>query len=500
MCPTKERDEEIEKSLLGKDEEEGNAGDSSGITIALMIQEMKKLGYVAGPMVAVNLSQYFLQVIAVMMVGHLGELYLASTALAISFCAVTGFSVIFGMSAALETLCGQAYGAQQYQKLGTHIYTAIVSLNLACFPLSLIWFSMGKLLVFSGQDPLVSKEAGKFAMCLVPALLAYATLQPLVRFFQVQSLVTPLLTSSLVSLCFHVFFCWVSVFKLGLGNLGGALAISLSYWLNVALLGLHMKYLSSCVSISPPFSMDLFKGMKDFFRLAIPSAFMVCLEWWSFEFLTLLSGLMPNPQLETSVLSVCVSTIATLYTIPDGLGAAASTRVSNALGGGKPQAAKLAVGTVLLLAVSEAAIVSSTLFANRRVFGHVFSNEIEVVDYVSSMAPLICLCVVLNSFQATLSGIARGSGRQDLGACVNLGAYYLCGIPVAAFLGFWAQMRGRGLWLGIQVGAFVQTLLLATITCCTNWEKQAAKARERVFGRISSVEDGYEYVSIDSQG
>lgn len=94
MCPTKERDEEIEKSLLGKDEEEGNAGDSSGITIALMIQEMKKLGYVAGPMVAVNLSQYFLQVIAVMMVGHLGELYLASTALAISFCAVTGFSVI----------------------------------------------------------------------------------------------------------------------------------------------------------------------------------------------------------------------------------------------------------------------------------------------------------------------------------------------------------------------------------------------------------------------
>lgn len=90
----KERDEEIERSLLDKDEEKGNGGDSSGITTALIIQEMKKLGYVAGPMVTVNLSQYFLQAIAVMMVGHLGKLYLASTALAISFCAVTGFSVI----------------------------------------------------------------------------------------------------------------------------------------------------------------------------------------------------------------------------------------------------------------------------------------------------------------------------------------------------------------------------------------------------------------------
>ena len=28
------------------------------------------------------------------------------------------------------------------------------------------------------------------------------------------------------------------------------------------------------------------------------------LEWWSFELLILLSGLLPNPQLETSVLSV----------------------------------------------------------------------------------------------------------------------------------------------------------------------------------------------------
>ncbi|PNX59119.1 protein TRANSPARENT TESTA, partial [Trifolium pratense] len=39
--------------------------------------------------------------------------------------------------------------------------------------------------------------------------------------------------------------------------------------------------------------------------------------------MVLLSGLLPNPQLETSVLSVCLNTIATLYTIPFGIGAAA---------------------------------------------------------------------------------------------------------------------------------------------------------------------------------
>lgn len=56
--------------------------------------EIKRLGYLAGPMVAVVLSQYSLQVISMMMVGHLGELALSSTAIAVSLAGVTGFSLL----------------------------------------------------------------------------------------------------------------------------------------------------------------------------------------------------------------------------------------------------------------------------------------------------------------------------------------------------------------------------------------------------------------------
>lgn len=70
-----------------------------------------------------------------------------------------------------------------------------------------------------------------------------------------------------------------------------------------------------------------------------------------------------------------------------------------------------------------------------------------------------------------VTGIARGCGWQHIGAFVNLAAFYLFGIPVAAILGFWVHMRGRGLWVGILSGAVVQTTLLAIITSCTNWEE-----------------------------
>lgn len=81
-----------------------------------------------------------------------------------------------------------------------------------------------------------------------------------------------------------------------------------------------------------------------------------------------------------------------------------STRVSNELGAGNPQAARRATRVVLFLAILETLILSTTLFALRHIFGYTFSNEKDVVDYVASMAPLICISVLLDGIQGVLSG------------------------------------------------------------------------------------------------
>ena len=81
-----------------------------------------------------------------------------------------------------------------------------------------------------------------------------------------------------------------------------------------------------------------------------------------------------------------------------------STRVSNALGAGNPLAARVTASAVMFLAVLEGVIVGSALFAGRRAFGYVFSNEKEVVDYVTNMAPLVCLAVVFDSLHGVLAG------------------------------------------------------------------------------------------------
>ncbi|KAK8914190.1 MATE efflux family protein 5 [Platanthera zijinensis] len=435
--------------------------------------EARRLGYLAGPMVGVTLSQYLVQVTSSMMVGHLGELALSSAAIATSLSGVTGFSLLVGMASGLDTLCGQAYGAQQYKKLSIHTYSAILSLLLVCLPVSFLWISLGRLLSLIGQDPLISQEAGRYIEWMIPGLFAIAATQPLMKFLQSQSLIFPMLLSSAGTLCIHIPLCWIMVFKSGLGNIGAAFSISITYWINLTILVLYIKYSDSCKVTRAPISMEALSGIAEFLRLAVPSAVMICLEWWSFELLVLLSGLLPNPRLETSVLSIWyLTSIALLYTIPYGLGSAASTRVSNELGAGNPERAQVAVRVVASIAIVQSLLVSMAILSLRRVVGYAYSNEKEVVDYVWKMIPLVSISVIMDSCQGVLSGIARGCGWQHIGAYVNLGAYYLVGIPTAVVLAFVVHVGGMGLWIGILSGSVIQCVLLALITAFTNWQQQ----------------------------
>ncbi|KAI3409552.1 Protein DETOXIFICATION (Multidrug and toxic compound extrusion protein) [Psidium guajava] len=454
---------------------EGGVGWRSEVLV-----EIKKQLWLSGPLISVSLLLYSLQLISLMFVGHLGELPLAGASMATSFATVTGFSLLMGMASALDTFCGQSYGARQFHMLGVHMQRAMFILLLVSIPLAFIWANTRIILEAVGQQSDIAAEAGAYARYMIPSLFAYGLLQCLVKFLQTQSIVLPMVLSSGTATLLHILICWVLVMKTGLGSRGAALSNSISYWLNVLLLALYVKFSPSCSKTWAGFSKEAFHDILRFLRLAIPSAVMVCLEMWSFELMVLLSGLLPNPTLETSVLSISLSTAATVWMIPFGLSGAVSTRVSNELGAGKPLAARLAVYVVLSMAVTEGILVGIVLISIRNVWGYAYSDEAEVADYVAVMMPILAASNFLDGLQCVLSGTARGCGWQKLGAYVNLGSYYLVGIPFAILLGFVLHVGGKGLWLGIICALVVQVICLFGIFLRTNWDQEAKKAAERV--------------------
>ncbi|KAK8521342.1 hypothetical protein V6N13_077451 [Hibiscus sabdariffa] len=438
--------------------------------------EMKKQLLLAGPLVSVNFLIFALQLISVMFVGHLGNLALAGASMASSFASVTGFSLLKGLASALDTFCGQSYGAKQYHMLGIHLQGALIVLLLASIPLAFIWANAASILLFFGQDPQISAEAGRYARFMLPSIFGFAVQECHVRFLQTQNNVVPMMVISGFTTLLHILVCWILVFKSGLGNKGAALANAFSYWMNALLLTLYVRISPSCKNTWTGYSMEAFSGIPKFLKLSIPSAIMLGLEIWSFEMMVLLSGLLPNPELETSVLAISLNTCATIYMIPLGLSAAVSTRSSNELGAGQPRAAFLAVCVTVSMVVIEGIAVGTFLISCRKIWGYLYSKDERVVKYVGEMLLLIAASHLIDGLQSVLTGVARGCGWQKIGAMINLGAYHLIGIPSSIILAFVYHLGGKGLWTGLIVALFVQASCLAIVTLRTKWEEEAKNA------------------------
>lgn len=178
------------------------------------------------------------------------------------------------MGSALDTLCGQAYGAKQYHMLGIYMQRAILVLLVVSIPLALIWACTGQILMAVGQNPEISVEAGLYICLLIPGLFAYGLLQCIVRFLQTQSMIFPMLIFSGLITLFHMLVCWVLVYRSGLGSRGAALATSISYWVNVLLLAVYIKFSQACKKTWNGLSQDALRNVLNFLELAIPSAFM----------------------------------------------------------------------------------------------------------------------------------------------------------------------------------------------------------------------------------
>ncbi|KAL9682371.1 hypothetical protein QQ045_014167 [Rhodiola kirilowii] len=351
---------------------DSSSNGSKTITRKDLISETKLQLYLALPMIIVNLFIAGIQIVTIMFVGHLSVTALSGAALGYSFVSVTGISVIIAMSSALDTLCGQAYGAKQFRLVGIHLQRAIVVQLATCILLTALWANTGRILKAIGQNEEIAETAGVYALYLIPCVYGHAFLQSQVKFLQTQSIVFPMVLLSGLTFLFHAILCWIMLSKSNLGYRGAALSTTMSVWLSqhVFIYSMYIKFSANCKETWPGFSTEALSGIRFHLRLAIPSTLMVCLEFWTFELMVLLSGLLPNPQLQTSVLTITLNTSTLLFMVSFGFGAAISTRISNELGAGNPQAAKLAIRIVLAIYIVVGLALTLVLILVRRAWGY----------------------------------------------------------------------------------------------------------------------------------
>ncbi|XP_050213533.1 protein DETOXIFICATION 40-like [Mercurialis annua] len=442
--------------------------------------ELKLLFRLAGPAVFVYMINNFMSLSTRIFSGHLGNIELAAAALGNSGIQLFAYGLMLGMGSAVETLCGQAYGAHRNEMLGIYLQRATVVLTLTGIPMTLIFLLSKQILLLLGEPAAVASAAAVFVYGLIPQIFAYAVNFPIQKFLQAQSIVNPSAMISAATLGVHLLLSWLAVYKAGLGLIGASLVLSLSWWIVVAAQFVYIVKSDRCKQTWSGFSWQAFSGLWEFLKLSAGSAVMLCLEAWYFQILMLISGLLENPEIALDSLAVCMAIMGLLFMVSVGFNAAASVRVSNELGAGNPKSAAFSVVMVNLVSFIISVIEAVIVLSLRHVISYAFTEGEIVANAVSELCPLLAISLVLNGIQPVLSGVAVGCGWQTFVAYVNVGCYYVVGIPLGCVLGFKFGFGVQGIWSGMIGGTLLQTLILLWVTFRTDWNKEVEKARMRL--------------------
>ncbi|XP_022864078.1 protein DETOXIFICATION 40-like isoform X1 [Olea europaea var. sylvestris] len=442
--------------------------------------ELRLLLRLAAPAIMVYLINNSMSISTRIFSGHLGNLEFAAVSLGNQGIQLFAYGLLLGMGSAVETLCGQAFGAGRYDMLGLYLQRATVVLFFFALPITLVYIFSKQILIFIGESEDVASLAAVFVYGLIPQLFAYTINFPIQKFLQAQSIVAPSAYISLATLGVHLLLSWVAVYKIGLRVLGASLVLSLSWWIIVSAQFLYILWTPKCKSTWTGFSWEAFTGLWEFVKLSIASAVMLCLETWYFQVLVLVAGLLENPELALDALSVCMSINGLLFMVSVGFNAAASVRVSNELGAGNPKSAAFSVVVVNLVSFIVAVVVAIIVLSQRHVISYIFTDGEIVANAVSDLCPFLAVTLILNGVQPVLSGVAVGCGWQAFVAYVNIGCYYIVGVPIGCLLGFKFNLGIKGIWSGMIGGTMMQTIILLWTTFRTDWKKEVEKARKRL--------------------
>ncbi|KAI2624843.1 MATE efflux family protein [Hypoxylon sp. NC1633] len=442
------------------------------------LSEFWLLARTSVPVMLAYMLQNSLQTVSVLIVGRLSPEALATAAFCYMFAMATGWLIAIGGTTALDTLASTSFtGSQDKHDLGVLLQRGIIVLSSFYAVVVVIWGFSEPLFRSLGQEEFICVKGSKFLHILIPGGLGYIWFESMKKYLQAQEIYRPgtyvlLITSPLNALLNHLF-----IHQLGMGLYGAPLATSISYWISFFLLVAYAAFLRGHECWGGLAPRRAVSNIWPFVRLAFLGVVHVGTEWWAFEIVALAAGRLGAVTLAAQ--SVIMTADQIINTIPFGLGVAASARLGNLLGARKSCEAARAAHCAAILSAILGAVILTILIGTKDVFGRIFNDDDRVVRLVADVMPFVALFQVADGLNGSCGGVLRGTGRQWVGALVNLISYYGGALPAGIYLAFhgWGL---QGLWIGQCIALYIVGILQWVIVGLSDWDKEVCRALDRI--------------------
>ncbi|KAL4073511.1 MATE efflux family protein [Scleroderma citrinum] len=433
------------------------------------------------PVFAAQIFEHSFLLASTMCIGHISTVALAAATLGMMTASVTGYSIVRGFASTLDTLLPPAWTSDTPHMVGLWTQRVAVMSVFGLVPILAIWFNAEPIFLFLKQDPEVAHLAAVYLKYASLGLPAYSFIGISRRYFQCQRLFSVPARITIVIAPLNAFLNWFFVYPLGLSFRGAPLATALSFNL-VLLASILYAYYFVPRTAWTPLGRDVWHNWGILGRLGIAGIVQTASAWWTWE----LIGCKCLGPVSLAAQSVLLLSASFTFQAPFALGAATSVRIGNLLGEGRARRAGVVAPASIAIAVAVGCVWCTMFLVFRTKWAYLFNDDPEVVSIVASVLPITALSQMFDGMNNVGGGVLRARGMQVAGAWLNLGAYYILGIPFGITLTFYFGFRLAGLWIGLVAALIYSSIISVWIGVIrADWEVEVKKARERVKGQAT---------------
>ncbi|RXI01108.1 hypothetical protein DVH24_001342 [Malus domestica] len=329
--------------------------------------------------------------------------------------------ILNGLCAAMEPICGQAFGAKNIKLLHKTLLMVTFLLLLATLPISFLWHNVDKILIHFGQQEDISLVAKTYLFYLLPDLVVTSLLWPIKAYLNSQGIIVPSMFCLGLALAFHI------PVKILLAKAKGLEGVAMSVWITdlmvMILLALQRKGGGTkgdgLINVSV-----IGKGCSSFVDLAA-----------SLPALNDDSDVANRPAFECQAvgrsLSHCIKLrLSTRLSDAFSGNMCINTSLQRAWSNNRAGPAYQSAFVSVVVSVVSGFMGGLVMLAARGRWGPLFTHDTRILGGVKKMMPLMALVEVANFLLAICGGIVQGTARPWLAMYANLGGFELLALPL----------------------------------------------------------------------
>ena len=245
-----------------------------------------------------------------------------------------------------------------------------------------------------------------------------------------------------------------------LGLKGAAISTTIGVNLSAIIFWLVLRYARRYRAYQAPtaFAWPDIRIIGRILLLSLPIAGSMLLEHGFFLATYVLAGKLS--VLTAAAHNIALNYASLMFVIPLGIASATTVKVGNALGRGSPAYARLRGWTGISAAAFFMLCSACVIFVFNTQIARVYTSDPTIVEPAAALLLMAALFQLSDGLQVSTAGALRGFQDTAVPMLINLFAYWLLGLPLAAYLAFTIGLDARGLWAGLICGLTVAAVLM----------------------------------------